>query len=478
MGRLGNTTGWAVVAILAVAPFLYGGTTERFIGYLNWSMLAVALLWIASLLVDRRYPRIPLLVTICVILILCQGWFMAFNAKSIIDREYLEQVAIKAVFPSLPGSMDAVGSRTMMIRVTALALLFFAVIDLGQSTRWVRRFLSVIAISGTAIAAFGVWQRSSPTPFAIWPEGTKPQLTAFATFWYHGNAATLLNLAWPSSLMGAIWSFRNPRSHLFRALWLASIGMILTGLIVNASKAGHIIAAFMAILFILVFLFRLRVLVSKHGWPQVIVYALLGFAAVGALLLHADGAFSVHRWREWYERPGFSDSRLTTASTILHTLPGMNLLGSGPGTFEGVFYRRAASVDQTPDVRWEFAHNDYLQYLVEYGWVGGFVWLTLWGYVLGQCIRQIWYMIRPALEMGEHRGRRSRQRWEHSFNAMRQYYLFGAAVTMIGVLLNAALDFPLQILSLQIYAFTIAGIIVSVPKSSLAAPHVLLPEEA
>src|SRR4029079_11593229 len=62
----------------------------------------------------------------------------------------------------------------------------------------------------------------------------------------------------------------------------------------------------------------------------------------------------------------------------LGMLPACGLFGTGPGTFIASFQTYAAAAQIHLDAIWKYAHNDWLQYFVEWGLVGGAVWLVLW----------------------------------------------------------------------------------------------------
>lgn len=459
MRLLTRCSGGLLILTLLAAPFLYGGTTDWAIQALSLALYASGLLWLAGLALERRAPTIPGAMLLCIIALFIQGWLMALNAKSVFDPDFLILVERPAHWPALPGSVDRRGSVDAMVRLGALFFLLMMVTDLSRSTRWLRRFTHAMALAGVAFAVFGIWQKTSVNVLHIWPVD-KPPPAAFGTFWYHGNAASLLNLTWPLSLTAAIWAFQGRRGHLAKALWIAGTAAIFAALAMNSSKGGHLIAAGLACVMIATFLFRLRRILADHGWRHPLMLGGLAAAALVVLIIGTDTAISASRWAEFFNRTA-SDSRLATARTCLEMLPAGGVFGSGPGTFIAVFQRHVAEAQIHQDAIWKYAHNDWLQYFVEWGFFGGAVWLVLWSLPVRRAAQHVWAIRGRGFGRGKMRPRPSRERWSCSLEAMRRYLTFGAGIALAGVVVHAMMDFPLQILSLQIYAFTIAGLLVA-----------------
>jgi hypothetical protein len=363
----------------------------------------------------------------------------------------------------LPGSVDGFESKAIMWRVSGLLLMFVMVADLARSTRWVRRFTYSMAISGVSLAAFGIWQKTSPNPLQIWPTNTPPP-TVFGPYWYHANAAALLNMTWPLTLVAACWAFKGQRGHWAKACWTAGTGIILAGLFMNVSKAGHLIALGLLVLGLLILASRLPALVAEHGWKHIAAFGTLALIALAAAFVGTDSGARSSRWTEWAHRSEW-DSRFTTSRICLEMLPASGAFGSGPGTFIGVFHQKVAKLEGYSTTTWKFAHNDILQYFVEWGVLGGLAWMTLWGHGLVSVFSQFWSVIRPAFRPERKRTRRGRERWAQSFEALRGYLLFGCSLALLGVLIHSTADFPLQIMSLQIYALTLTGMLIAVPRT-------------
>ncbi|OAI56971.1 hypothetical protein AYO49_03085 [Verrucomicrobiaceae bacterium SCGC AG-212-N21] len=451
-----------------VAPLLHGGATDQAIFWLNVLAYLMGGFWIAELLLRRRRPHVPIVMLVVAVWIMLQGWAMALNAKAIFDDDFMSFAPLESAFSRLPGAMDGPSAVQVMIRTGALMLVLFVACDLAQSTRWLRRITTCMAVSGIAIALIGLWQKSSPNSLQIWQVERIPE-TVFGPFWYHGNAATLLNLAWPLVLARVIWAFQDEGRHLEKALWTVGLGAIFAGLLLNISKAGHLLAGVLGVVVGILFLLRLKPLIAEIGWKLFTAYTVLAVLALTAVFVAVDPVRSITRWDEFLSRSG-GDSRLDTARIVIGMLPQAGWFGFGPGSFLGVFNRHVISLGVEPTANWKDAHNDPLQYLFEWGYLGGVAWALLWLYPLARAFAHFYTAGRAAMGIEMKRTRRSRQRWHRSYEALRQNLLLWASLAFVGVLLHACIDFPLQIMSLQIWALALAGVLVSSPSTD-SVPH-------
>ena len=125
-------------------------------------------------------------------------------------------------------------------------------------------------------------------------------------------------------------------------------------------------------------------------------------------------------------------------------LPDAGVMGFGPGTFRVVFpdYQRLHDFGgrTVPEFWtthfWPHAHQDYLQTLIEWGWLGALFWAVL---VFGG-------VLRGARNLFQRRG-------DFTLRWLTLCSLLG----LIGTLLHALLDFPLQIASIQLYFAVLLG---------------------
>jgi hypothetical protein len=459
-----KAAGACILALLFAAPLCFGGTTNDAILSLECVTAAAGLLWGVDLVRQRRWPSIPLPVVCAAFWILLQGWWMAYNAKSVFDESFMTFAGIPAKWKHLPGASDGPAAFHIMVRISALMTVLFVTCDLAASTRWTRKLVTCLALSGIATALIGIWQKSSHNSLKIWPVDEVPD-TVFGSYWYHGNAGALLNMAWPLVLGQVVWCFQGEGRHLEKALWTVSLFAMLAGVLLNVSKAGHAIACVLGFLALMLMLLRLKPLVAEIGWKHFAAYTTLILAALVVLIVMIEPDRSITRWKEYLARAG-SDSRLVTGRAALQMLPEGGMFGFGPGSFKGAFNERMVALGEKPVAIWRYAHNDPLQYVFEWGYIGAIAWVVIWLLPLKFAIKNLYGSARAALGLEPKRTRRSRQRWDRSYESLRQHLLQGVGIGLIGVLIHACIDFPLQIMSLQLWALALAGILIASPGSN------------
>ncbi|HEY2574461.1 MAG TPA: O-antigen ligase family protein, partial [Verrucomicrobiaceae bacterium] len=231
-------------------------------------------------------------------------------------------------------------------------------------------------------------------------------------------------------------------------------------LAMNSSKGGHVIAAGLIAVLLGVLALRSHAVIAKLGWKHLFAFGILLLCALTVLIVGTDTARSADRWLEYLRRTE-SDSRLATARICLGMLPAGGLFGTGPGTFVASFQTYVAASHLHEDAIWKYAHNDWLQYFVEWGFIGGAIWLILWSLPLRRAAEHLRVIVQRGFIWEIAHRRRGSERRHRSIEALRQYLTFGASLSLLGVAVHALFDFPLQIMSLQIYAFTLAGMLVS-----------------
>ena len=425
------------LVLLVVAPWCYGGTTPGALRGLTLALLALSGLALVGWGCEKRLPRLDWTGWVGIGL-LALGWL-----STLLPRAEFDELT-KLLFPiegaRWPGTVDAARSLPVMLRLTGLAGLFFLLFDLATEPRWRKRLWLTLAVSGGGVALHGLVQQVEGDIWGYW-QGRRLPFTVFAGFWYHGNAAAFLNLTWPFAVALALKSFRSPGAQVARAGWTFVSLLLLAAALVNVSKAGHLLLLLqMALLGLFLLPPFLRTWQAESG-RQRRPYAALLLVVAGlglALVFGLDGMKS--RWSELTLERLRGESRLESARFCLRELPAAGWLGRGPGTFEAVFLDAGTrDPERVPRGRWRYAHQDSLQTLVEWGWLGGGLWLGTAAALWGRTWRQLRRLRRPLFS--------------------RRHALQAAAFTSLtGLLLHAQMDFPLQILSVQMAALAVIAL--------------------
>jgi hypothetical protein len=455
------------------------------------------------LLVNRRKPNFPRRLVFLAVALLAIGGWMVINAVSIYDADFGAFVPLRKFAPHLTGSVDYAISAAWMIRGSLLLCAILFVVDLSQDNRWLLRLWSVIGIVAGSWALLGLLQKATGARMIFWqtgpPNGVYP---FFATYYYHANAGAFLNLVLPLTAGLAVRSFVTQSKPAVRSLWVSIFVLTLAAVFANTSRMAQAIA----ILLLVALAFQLgpKMMRRLSGTEKNI--ALAGAAAI-LLALLAIGQAShleqpIRRWGSLSEQIE-TDVRWLAARVAIRALPDAGLFGFGPGSFRVVFpIYNTASNHRAPG-GWRFLHEDYLQTVLEWGWLGSALWGLLFFGGMAVAVRSLRRQKRGARstatgsdsatarrELGagdtEVRGKisasqrlsLSRRLYEAgssiSLRAVgstkpeaalqgdwtpRRRLILPLAVFALGsVALHGLVDFPFQISSIQLYAATYLGL--------------------
>lgn len=427
--------GWLLVLAVIFAPWAYGATRPEGILVLNIICYSAASSWILGRLVSLTLPKIPWLLWVCGLIILFQGWWMTGNARSIYDAGYGDFALLAAPFPEAPGSVDQDYSRGYMTTLTALFLACLVTADLGRRRDFRRRVLAAMILAGVSLSVLGLAILLGNLKILWWPYGKSPFM--FATFRYHANAGSFLNLVWPLSLASTVLAFAKERNKWLRGLSLLGSLILFLAVVVNASKGAQGVAA--AVFLVAAGLFILQ---RKQLFPALDL-KLFGAGLAALMCIFLAFAFLIgtkqaeKRWKSYWAKD--SESLRSRVYHITFQMAGdSGAFGWGPATFKTKFPAYNALSEKKVPMFWRDTHQDYLQTVVEWGYFGTLVWTIFTG--VG-CIR-LFFSIRAQW--------RSRHLTDSLF-ALAIFLCLG------GVFAHALVDFPLQVASLQLYTLVFLG---------------------
>ena len=256
----------------------------------------------------------------------------------------------------------------------------------------------------------------------------------FGTYYYHGNAGAFLNLVLPVITAFALRAFHHPKEAGWRAIWFPALLVCVAAAMVNVSRA----ATFISILLLVAMAFF-------EWWERGTRYSFVpGRMVAGAIALScvvlwavSISAGSFQAWEKWSwlkHQWNEENPRYIVASICLGMAKDSGFWGFGPGAFEIAFPHYTGSSGTAIRGVWHYAHQDYLQTLIEWGWIGAAAWMTL---LFGGIVK--------SFRAGTHTEPDSRLR-------------VACGLALVGIALHALVDFPLQIASLQLYTAAFAGI--------------------
>jgi hypothetical protein len=428
---------WSLLALLVLAPWAYGTTPQWTIDSFTEFSLSIVALWLAGLIVRRRRPRVPPIALGCVLFFLIQGWWMILNAQFAYDPAKLGFVAIPCFSNFLPGDLDRASSLPAMLRISALLGLVCLVCDMAQRTQWRRRISWTIGLAGVSLIIYGLILKIASVPWAI--ESGDSFSTYFAMYLYHANAGAFINLVLPPIAGLAIIAMRTEKANASRAIWVPGTVICLAGAIATASKAAMVVTALLVLTLGVSQLLQLfkkkdKLWLRKEFWIG-LTGAIVLLAGIGAI----GWENAMQRWSNTANVESSWEARWLTWGACTHMLPDSGVWGFGAGSFGIAFPHYTAYLGDRIFGLWEFAHEDYLQTIIEWGWVGA----AGWGVFFFGGIASGW---------------RNHSKSAGVLSRTDRMLIFTSALALAGLAAHSLVDFPLQIASLQLYAATYLGL--------------------
>lgn len=434
---LADAPRWLFLATLIYAPWAYGCTTASTIVALNWLLGAVLLLWTLRLLIRPETLPLPAQVVVLFVVALVVGWALSLNAHAIFDPTFGIYVPVQSAFPNFPGSYDASLSIAIMTRLTLLAGTVFFVAALSQRPVWLLRLWQTVGLAGASIALLGLLQKGTGARMIFWQHGYEWVPYFFGPYYYHANAGAYLNLILPLTLGLSVRSFSSGRRPLERAIWTTAGVLVVIAVLANTSRMAQTLALLSVIAFL--------------AWPGRSLFQrtrgmnrmqlVTGLAVVLVALVAVAQASQLNEPIKRWQTLGKTlteDARWPAVATAWRALPDAGWFGLGPGTFRSIFPPYQLRTNGVVEGEWRFLHNDYLQTLLEWG----------------RFAIVIFALLFSGIGVALWSWRRARGDW-----LPRQRGIIPLVVIALGsVAMHSAVDFPLQIASIQLYVATYLGL--------------------
>lgn len=441
---LDRTPRYLIYFLIFYAPFCYGlrdGVGEAF--FVSVAFIAFFIhCWNCYL--EDRWPRIPGWLLFCMGLIALQGLWMCLNADSY-HRWHRELITLRIFlepppFPNLPGSRDIVSSPIQFFPQLGVFCLMLILVD--SSARIRRNVLVAASVCALIFAITAItFRMAGPNWLKIyWDLGSpRDYHSVYASFRYHGNAATFLTIGLALSLGLLTASIAN-RNSKARAFYSSAVIIILSASIYNTSRAGWILSLIVILFFIPPAVSRINLPGSNNAdRVRLFIYGatILVTLTIGIItLFYSEYTFRLDRRTDLIK----SLSNRFPLFLYLQMIPDTPAWGFGPGCFSLVFPKFQVANPGMYPMKYYLneAHQDYFQIYFDWGIFASIAWLTLLTAPLAR------FLILS---------RRS------NFSVVFHGCFTAACTTLI----HAAADFPLQITSLLLYL----GIILA----SLSATH-------
>lgn len=381
------------------------------------------------------------------------GWLMALVPSAMVDEASGTVFTVDAEWWASFGTVDAKRSTAAMSLVSITMMFVLMTADMARD-RFGRYWMATaVSISGTITAVVGLWTQTNVDRVTLWQVAHAPA-SVFGLFWYHGNAATFLNLVWPVTawlLLGVPRARLRPMmKHMLVSMLGGSLVLQIVAVFVNVSKMGHALALVEMLLLVLaLYLVHWR---HQGGGMRRIIW--LGLPVLGGVVLCAwllGGDQGASRWQVFSTR-GFDDpARRHAAMMALRIGNEAGWTGTGPGTFEVMSPHYAALDVVTSPGWWRHAHNDYAQFFAEWGWIG--------------CLCLAIGLWRPLRLLVAHWRRALSMEAPKQLSTHRRGGLACGTAAMVSLMLHACVDFPFQIMAVQNLAAVMVGLLLSLAEA-------------
>jgi O-antigen ligase len=325
--------------------------------------------------------------------------------------------------------------RRQLIRVIVYASLFFVVLhNLNRRESAAIASVTLIAL-GTGLAFFAMYQFATHDPL-IWGVMKPEQYVGrgTGTFINPNNMAGYLGMLVPLALAGTVLSRLSPTVKVVLAY---SAVAMMAGIVVSLSRGGILAAAATLVLFCLL-------LLTQRNFILPAAVTLVFLLALGFVFSSQFSSLQ-RRFGITFYHDRLDDERTYYWDGALRLFARQPVWGIGPGHFDVEYpLVRAPRVQRRP----QFAHNDYLNTLCEWGAVGmGLVAATC--ALLGWGALHTWRAVRRA--HGE----------SGSGKSDKAAFVLGAFLGLVAVMLHSVTDFDMQIPGDAITAVTLMALLAS-----------------
>ncbi len=374
---------WTSAGLLVVLPWLFGGMSDLAYYWIinsGWICAGCLTVWLWNCGKLHPKPNRGFWVTVvCWSLLGLQVWISIGNpSHSLLAPWTTKYLTYEAVEHNgwLPSSAFWGGTEYTGRLYLGVGLIALASYALGMERQRFQQLMMLFVFNATVLALIGIPFKYSGERLIL-GKWEFSESYFYSTFYYHNHWAAFVLLA-----LGAAGSLFVAKSKaVSRALLLAAMAVMGISIVVAKTRLGVLTVLVFAIAFAW-FLAENRILKSSaRVWGWVAAAAVLLVAGTwGASTWSKDQVESggSRQWESLIQQNPFTTRYLL----LLDTLPMLAkkpVFGWGLGAYGAAFqeFQRPATITLHNDVptRYSHPHNDWLEWLAEFGLVGC---LLLW----------------------------------------------------------------------------------------------------
>jgi hypothetical protein len=372
----------------ATLPFFLGGVSDMGDLWLNTLGWCAFVLWLGGVFQQRRLPSVSLWIAVPLGAALLCGVLAVFNTEFTYGGPFSGFTAT-AASGWLPSSVDAAASLSALRHWALLTALFCMSSDFCSGRVQCSLYRNCLTVAGFAQIGVALGQRLSDAR-SILGGGWGEQLPFFGTFIYPGSAGAYLNLLLP---LFCLHLFGKTQRPFVGIAGLAGLGVAVFW---NTSRLSSLVGMCTGLL-LLVTLglvawqnadkreLRVALLCRLRGLGPVLLATVL----VGGLALMVFPVPPLfEKWKLLPEQWNTTYPRFEAMKACLEISRDAGPWGFGLGTFASVFPHYAHEMAVSARGVWRHAHCDYLEWFIEWGYLGSLLWCFLpLGALLRVCSR-------------------------------------------------------------------------------------------
>jgi len=383
-----------IIALIILPPIAFGAVQPRYIHAIQFTILAIGCVWVIKTIVkgSTLYTSTPLDLP-----------FLLFLGLGLLN-----------IFTST----NAHATEREVYLVFSYVLLYFLVVQQLRTQRRIFGLAFILVLVGSGESIFGLIQYLKGAT-TILGNQTPNIGTVNATYFSHNHFAGFLLLIIPIAFGLFLGTF-----HLEKRLFLfLLLGVMGAAFVLSLSRGGLLSLGCAGVLLLLWLILKQR---EQPGfWKMLVVLAVL-VMLVGSVIIFVGISPIAHRslLKTFFPNKTILEGeiRLPIWRSALPLIKEFPLVGSGLGTFGFVFQRyRPPEIPQ--DRQAFYAHNDYLELLIEMGIPA--LLLVIWG-----IYRFYWYVLTAYFRHDD---------------PMLSHLAIGGLTSCTAILIHSFFDFNLQI---------------------------------
>jgi len=326
--------------------------------------------------------------------------------------------------------------RLEMLRVIVYAFLFLAILNNLHRQETTQVIVFTLLFLAMAISFYAIYQFLTGSD-RVWTLHKPYVHRGSGTYFSPNNLGGFLEMLLPLGLAYTLTARVKPVTKVF--FGYVSLA-ILAGIGVTVSKGAWLASSLALAAF-----FSVLLLNRRYRLPALVVAVLL---VLGCVIIFPRNDFFQLRLKQMFTQGGNvnDELRYSVWRPALRMWEENPWWGVGPGHFNARFRAyRPEAVQLNP----EYAHNDYLNTLADYGTVGTSLVLVAW-VLFGLGVYKTWSSVR--LSSGEIGGKSGSNKFA---------FVFGASIGLLAILLHSVVDFNMHIPANAILAVSLMALVSS-----------------